>query len=92
MRVQVSNILVLGIWVIAIKVQVLGKYMIVRYLVTWGRFSILGTFSCRDCCVEPWQMPRRDSGMPYCKACGICVGLASASVRSSVASVETPKH
>ena len=32
LRVQVPNILVLGVWVIVIIVQVLGKYMIIRYL------------------------------------------------------------
>ena len=31
-RVHVANNLVLGIWVIVIIVQVLGKYMIIRYL------------------------------------------------------------
>ena len=31
-RVHVPNNLVLGIWVIVIIVQVLGKYMIIRYL------------------------------------------------------------
>ena len=32
LRVHVPNNWVLGIWVIVILVQVLGKYMIVRYL------------------------------------------------------------
>ena len=32
LRVQVPNNEVLGIWVIVIIVQVLGKYMIIRYL------------------------------------------------------------
>ena len=31
-RVQVPNNVVLGFWVIVIIVQVLGKYMIIRYL------------------------------------------------------------
>ena len=32
LRVHVPNAYVLGIWVIVIIVQVLGKYMIIRYL------------------------------------------------------------
>ena len=32
LRVHVSNIWVLGIWVIAIIVQVWGKYMVIGYL------------------------------------------------------------
>ena len=32
LRVQVPNMQVLGIWVIVILVQVLGKYMIIGYL------------------------------------------------------------
>ena len=31
-RVQVPNNLVLGFWVVGIAVQVLGQYMIIRYL------------------------------------------------------------
>ena len=32
LRVQVPNNLILGFWVIVIVVQILGKYMILRYL------------------------------------------------------------
>ena len=34
-RVQVPNNLVLGCWVIGMIVQVLGKYVIIRYLDPW---------------------------------------------------------
>ena len=38
-RIHVSNNQVLGIWVLVIMVQVLGKYMTIRYLDPQGKVS-----------------------------------------------------